>query len=69
MESGLAEIRDLVIEPRPVPGPVGTVSERDVLGEYAALTPLAGPGALVTAVAADALQLRRTLDEALRLLG
>ncbi|WJV51576.1 urease accessory protein UreD [Streptomyces flavofungini] len=35
------------------------------LGESAALTPLAGPGALVTALAPDALQLRRTLDEAL----
>ncbi|WP_328774406.1 urease accessory protein UreD [Streptomyces sp. NBC_00286] len=39
------------------------------LGEYAALTPLAGPGVLVTALAPDALKLRRTLDEALRILG
>ncbi|MGR6968968.1 urease accessory protein UreD [Streptomyces cynarae] len=39
------------------------------LGECAALTPLAGPGVLVTAVAPDALRLRRTLDEALRALG
>lgn len=31
----------------------------------AALTPLAGPAVLVTAVAPDALQLRRTLDEVL----
>ncbi|WP_156723647.1 urease accessory protein UreD [Streptomyces apocyni] len=38
------------------------------LGEYAALTPLAGPAVLVTAVAPDALRLRRTLDEAVRLL-
>jgi urease accessory protein len=40
-----------------------------LLGEYAALTPLAGPGVLVTALAPDALRLRRTLDEALRILG
>lgn len=36
-----------------------------VLGEGACLVPLAGPAALVTAVAADALRLRRVLDEAL----
>ncbi|MEU6096826.1 urease accessory protein UreD [Streptomyces sp. NPDC047079] len=35
------------------------------LGEWAALTPLAGPAVLVTAVAPDALRLRRVLDEAL----
>ncbi len=35
------------------------------LGETAALTPLAGPAVLVTAVAADALALRRILDAAL----
>ncbi|WP_189324129.1 urease accessory protein UreD [Streptomyces flaveus] len=40
-----------------------------LLGEYAALTPLAGPGVLVTALAPDALQLRRTLDDALLTLG
>jgi urease accessory protein len=40
-----------------------------LLGEYAALTPLAGPGVLVTALAPDGLRLRRTLDEALRALG
>ncbi|MEU6279230.1 urease accessory protein UreD [Streptomyces sp. NPDC047028] len=39
-----------------------------MLGEGAALMPLAGPAALVTAVAADALLLRRRLDEALALL-
>ncbi|MGW0965987.1 urease accessory protein UreD [Streptomyces sp. NPDC002516] len=44
--------------------------EKDVptarpLGEYAALTPLAGPAVLVTALAPDALRLRRVLDEAL----
>ncbi|MEI5102451.1 urease accessory protein UreD [Streptomyces sp. PmtG] len=37
-----------------------------VLREHAALTPLPGPAALVTAVAPDALRLRRVLDEALR---
>ncbi|MEU2285752.1 urease accessory protein UreD [Streptomyces sp. NPDC013178] len=36
-----------------------------VLGESAALVPLAGPAALVTAVAQDGLRLRRVLDEAL----
>ncbi|MEV8067011.1 urease accessory protein UreD [Streptomyces sp. NPDC085995] len=36
-----------------------------VLGEGAALVPLAGPAALVSAVAPDALRLRRLLDEAL----
>ncbi|MFD5634932.1 urease accessory protein UreD [Streptomyces sp. NPDC127077] len=35
------------------------------LGEYAALTPLAGPAVLVTALAPNALLLRRVLDEAL----
>ncbi|MFD5075230.1 urease accessory protein UreD [Streptomyces sp. NPDC058371] len=40
-----------------------------LLGEYAALTPLAGPGVLVTALAPDGLRLRRTLDEALHALG
>ncbi|MYS42519.1 urease accessory protein UreD [Streptomyces sp. SID5998] len=36
-----------------------------VLGEGAALVPLTGPAALVSAVAPDALRLRRLLDEAL----
>ncbi|WP_406417721.1 urease accessory protein UreD [Streptomyces sp. NBC_01614] len=40
-----------------------------VLGENAAVMPLAGPAALVSAVAADALRLRRVLDEALDRLG
>ncbi|GCB51591.1 urease accessory protein UreD [Streptomyces sp. NL15-2K] len=40
-----------------------------VLGETAAVVPLAGPAALVTAVAPDALRLRRVLDEALASLG
>jgi urease accessory protein len=39
-----------------------------LLGEYAALMPLAGPAALVSALAPDALRLRRVLDEALRTL-
>jgi urease accessory protein len=40
-----------------------------VLGEGAAVVPLAGPAVLVTAVAPDALRLRRLLDEALVSLG
>ncbi|MFG3015168.1 urease accessory protein UreD [Streptomyces cinerochromogenes] len=40
-----------------------------MLGESAALIPLAGPAALVSAVASDALRLRRLLDEALTGLG
>ncbi|WP_225839477.1 urease accessory protein UreD [Streptomyces sp. NK08204] len=39
-----------------------------MLGEGAALVPLAGPAALVSALAPDALRLRRLLDEALNLL-
>ncbi|MFD7472760.1 urease accessory protein UreD [Streptomyces sp. NPDC059837] len=39
-----------------------------LLGEYAALMPLAGPAALVSALAPDALLLRRVLDEALHTL-
>ncbi|WP_079171170.1 MULTISPECIES: urease accessory protein UreD [unclassified Streptomyces] len=38
--------------------------EAGLLGGTAVLTPLAGPGALVTAVAADARRLRGVLDEA-----
>ncbi|MFE2070947.1 urease accessory protein UreD [Streptomyces sp. NPDC059467] len=38
--------------------------EARMLGECAALTPLAGPAVLVSAVAVDALRLRRVLDEA-----
>ncbi|MGW0776689.1 urease accessory protein UreD [Streptomyces sp. NPDC002835] len=38
--------------------------EPRLLGPTAALTPLAGPAALVTALAPDALTLRRVLDEA-----
>ncbi|MFE1233943.1 urease accessory protein UreD [Streptomyces sp. NPDC058745] len=43
--------------------------ETRLFGEYAVLTPLAGPAALVTAVAPDALRLRRVLDEALQALA
>ncbi|WP_251092436.1 urease accessory protein UreD [Streptomyces sp. Caat 7-52] len=39
--------------------------EARALGECAALVPLAGPAAFVSAVAPDALRLRRLLDEAL----
>ncbi|MGW0711186.1 urease accessory protein UreD [Streptomyces sp. NPDC002643] len=46
---------------------VERVPEARVLGETAALTPLAGPAVLVTALAPDALRLRRVLDEALAL--
>ncbi|MGQ4382497.1 urease accessory protein UreD [Streptomyces sp. SAS_270] len=40
-----------------------------MLGEYAALTPLAGPAVLVSALAPDARLLRRVLDEAVAILG
>jgi len=40
-----------------------------VLGEGAAVMPLTGPAVLVSAVATDALRLRRVLDEALAALG
>ncbi|MFC4505084.1 MULTISPECIES: urease accessory protein UreD [Streptomyces] len=40
-----------------------------VLGESAAVLPLAGPAALVSAVAPDGLRLRRVLDEALAALN
>src|SRR6478735_1698929 len=46
METGLAEIRDLVAEPKPVAGPAGSISEHDVLEAYAAhllsLAPVTG---------------------------
>jgi urease accessory protein len=41
-------------------------AEPQLLGETAALTPLAGPAFLVTAVAPDARQLRRVLDQVLQ---
>jgi urease accessory protein len=55
----------LVVRPEFARRPV----EPRLLGEHAALTPLAGPGVLVTALATDALRLRRILDEALTALG
>ncbi|SDC23327.1 phosphomannomutase/phosphoglucomutase [Nocardioides lianchengensis] len=46
LETGLAEIRDLVVSPQPVSGPTGEVSEHDVLEAYAAhlltLAPVVG---------------------------
>src|SRR5688572_15594721 len=57
MESGLAEIRDLVLAPRPVPGPTGSVSQRDVLKDYAAhllsLAPVSGRSLTVVADAGN----------------
>ncbi|MEU8759317.1 urease accessory protein UreD [Streptomyces sp. NPDC048659] len=47
----------------------GKAPEARLLGEHAVLVPLAGPAALVTAVAPDALALRRALDEGLALLA
>ncbi|MFD8973979.1 MULTISPECIES: urease accessory protein UreD [unclassified Streptomyces] len=51
----------LVVDPDFTDKPV----ESRLLGEGAAIAPLAGPAALVTAVAPDALALRRLLDAAL----
>lgn len=46
METGLAEIRDLVASPRPASGPDGSITEHDVLEAYAAhllsLAPVTG---------------------------
>jgi phosphomannomutase len=46
LDTGLAEIRDLVAEPRPVSGPAGSIDEHDVLEAYAAhlltLAPVVG---------------------------
>ncbi|MET9956702.1 urease accessory protein UreD [Streptomyces sp. NPDC006339] len=55
----------LVVRPDFAERPV----EPRLLGDHAVLAPLAGPAALVTAVAPDALTLRRRLDEALRMLA
>ncbi|MGW3625929.1 urease accessory protein UreD [Streptomyces sp. NPDC000880] len=52
----------LVVDPEFEDKPV----EPQLLGETAALTPLAGPAFLVTAVAPDARQLRRVLDQVLQ---
>ncbi|ATL25378.1 urease accessory protein UreD [Streptomyces formicae] len=48
---------------------VQNMPKPEPLGEWAALTPLAGPAVLVTAVAPDALRVRRALDAALNRLG
>ncbi|WP_371600921.1 urease accessory protein UreD [Streptomyces sp. NBC_00564] len=55
----------LVVRPEFADVPV----QARLLGEYASLMPLAGPAVLVTALASDALRLRRVLDEALSSLG
>ncbi|MEV0637616.1 urease accessory protein UreD [Streptomyces sp. NPDC050619] len=55
----------IVVRPEFVDEPVAA----RVLGEGAAVVPLAGPAALVTAVAPDALRLRRVLEEAMTSLG
>jgi urease accessory protein len=51
------------------PGFADSPPGAQVLGEGAALMPLAGPAVLVSAVAPDALRLRRLLDDALARLG
>ncbi|MFD7320325.1 urease accessory protein UreD [Streptomyces sp. NPDC059875] len=55
----------LVVDPEFEDKPV----ESRLLTGNAVLSPLAGPAALVTVVAEDALRLRRTLDEALNILA
>ncbi|MFE0773457.1 urease accessory protein UreD [Streptomyces sp. NPDC058861] len=55
----------LVVDPAFAEEPV----ETRLLGEHAVIAPLAGPAALVTAVAPDALALRRLLDTALEALA
>jgi urease accessory protein len=55
----------IVVRPEFATEPVGA----RVLGDGAAVVPLAGPAALVTAVAPDGLRLRRLLEEALAGLG
>src|SRR4051794_17754963 len=46
MESGLADIRDLVLDPRPVAGPTGDIRTQELLEAYAAhllsLVPVGG---------------------------
>jgi phosphomannomutase len=54
MESGLADIRDLVIAPRPAPGPIGDVRSLDLLDAYAdhllGLVPMTGARSLMVVV-------------------
>ncbi|WKD37546.1 urease accessory protein UreD [Streptomyces xanthophaeus] len=67
--AGLAGYRALgqllVVEPAFAEDPPAAA----VLGEFAAVTPLAGPAVLVTVLAADALLVRELLDEACRTYG
>ncbi|MFE2877787.1 urease accessory protein UreD [Streptomyces roseus] len=51
------------------PAFTGSPPAAAVLGEFAAVTPLAGPAVLVTALAPDALRLREVLDAACRTYG
>ncbi|QEV50148.1 urease accessory protein UreD [Streptomyces vinaceus] len=51
------------------PAFAGSAPAAAVLGEFAAVTPLAGPAVLVTALAPDALRLREVLDAACRTYG
>ncbi|MEU3774548.1 urease accessory protein UreD [Streptomyces sp. NPDC032472] len=51
------------------PGFAGAPPAAAVLGEFAVVTPLAGPAVLVTALAPDALRLRGLLDAACRTYG
>ncbi|MDT7845262.1 urease accessory protein UreD [Streptomyces justiciae] len=55
----------VVVRPEFAAGPAAT----RVLGDGAVVMPLAGPAALVSAVAPDALRLRKLLDDALTSLG
>ncbi len=55
----------LVVEPAFAGSPPAAA----VLGEFAVVTPLAGPAVLVTALAPDALRVRELLDEACRTYG
>ncbi|MFG2372328.1 urease accessory protein UreD [Streptomyces sp. NPDC048504] len=55
----------LVVRPEFTQEPVAA----RMLGECACLVPLAGPAVLVSAIASDALRLRRVLDEAMSILG
>jgi phosphomannomutase len=54
MESGLADIRDLVVAPRPTPGPIGDVRSLDLLDAYAehllSLVPMTGTRSLKVVV-------------------
>ncbi|MGW5849737.1 urease accessory protein UreD [Streptomyces sp. NPDC055254] len=51
------------------PAFAGRPAAAAMLGEFAAVTPLAGPAVLVTALAPDGLRLREVLDAALRTYG